>query len=133
MDQADAALISAIELYNKPDSHYREEGFAILALNAWELMLKAKLLDNSRNALKVLWLYERRLTQDGARSTREYVRKNRAGNFYTIGIGEAIRVTPLRTHVRTVILVNRVRALMAIDSPSLRMVAATRTGSRSAR
>ena len=40
--KAEAALISAIEAYNKPDFKYREETFSILALNAWELLLKAK-------------------------------------------------------------------------------------------
>ena len=37
-----AAAISAIEIYNKPDFKYREETFAILMVNAWELLLKAK-------------------------------------------------------------------------------------------
>jgi hypothetical protein len=37
-----AAAISAIEIYNKPDFKYREETFAILMANAWELLLKAK-------------------------------------------------------------------------------------------
>ena len=39
-----SAMISAIEVYNKPDFKYREETFAILAINAWELLLKAKWL-----------------------------------------------------------------------------------------
>jgi Protein of unknown function (DUF3644) len=36
------AAISAIEIYNKPNFSYREEGFAMLMTNAWELLLKAK-------------------------------------------------------------------------------------------
>jgi hypothetical protein len=36
----DAAL-AAIEIYNKPDFRHREETFAILMTNAWELLLKA--------------------------------------------------------------------------------------------
>ena len=47
--KAEEALLAAIELYNKPDFRYREEAFAILALNAWELLLKAKLLAESDN------------------------------------------------------------------------------------
>jgi hypothetical protein len=41
------AALSAIEIYNKPDFKYREQAFAILILNAWELLLKAKILSES--------------------------------------------------------------------------------------
>jgi Domain of unknown function (DUF3644) len=37
-----AADLAAIEIYNKPNFVYREESFSIL-INAWELLLKAKL------------------------------------------------------------------------------------------
>jgi Protein of unknown function (DUF3644) len=36
------AAIAAIEVYNKPNFSYREEAFALLMTNAWELLLKAK-------------------------------------------------------------------------------------------
>src|ERR1035438_3290839 len=36
-----AALLSAIEIYNKPRIDYRDECFVILLLNAWELIVKA--------------------------------------------------------------------------------------------
>ncbi|MFH2049005.1 MAG: DUF3644 domain-containing protein [bacterium] len=42
-DNSKAALLSAIEIYNKPQIEYREECFVILLLNAWELLLKAML------------------------------------------------------------------------------------------
>jgi hypothetical protein len=38
-----AALLAAIEIYNKPRFEYRDECFVILLLNAWELALKALL------------------------------------------------------------------------------------------
>lgn len=38
------AFVMAIELYNKPTLKYRVEGFAFFICNAWELMLKAKIL-----------------------------------------------------------------------------------------
>jgi hypothetical protein len=44
VDKSEAAMISAIEIYNKPDYRYRDETFSILALNAWELLLKGKLV-----------------------------------------------------------------------------------------
>jgi hypothetical protein len=34
-------MVAAIEIYNKPRFEYRDEVFAILLLNAWELLLKA--------------------------------------------------------------------------------------------
>ena len=37
-------MIAAIEVYNKPDFKYRDESFAILAINAWELLIKARWL-----------------------------------------------------------------------------------------
>ena len=43
---ADAAMVAAIELYNKPLFMYREECVVILLINAWELLLKAILSKN---------------------------------------------------------------------------------------
>jgi hypothetical protein len=90
LERADAALMSAIELYNKPDSFYREEAFSILSLNAWELLLKAKLLHECANDVRCLYEYERRRTKSGAWSQRQYVKRNRAGNVHTVGLGESI-------------------------------------------
>lgn len=43
LDNAKAAMVAAIEIYNKPRFDYREECVVILLLNAWELILKATL------------------------------------------------------------------------------------------
>jgi hypothetical protein len=40
---AKAAMMAAIEIYNKPAFQYRDECVVILLLNAWELILKAAL------------------------------------------------------------------------------------------
>jgi hypothetical protein len=40
-DNASSALLSGIEIYNKPRFAYRDEVVVILTLNAWELLLKA--------------------------------------------------------------------------------------------
>ena len=71
------AMMSAIEIYNKPDFQYREETFAILAVNAWELLLKARILQLSKNRLSSIIKYERRRNQDGSLSIREYRVTNR--------------------------------------------------------
>ena len=43
------AFILGMEIYNKPTIKYRIEGFSFFVVNAWELMLKATLLDRGEN------------------------------------------------------------------------------------
>jgi len=45
-DNSIAAMISMIEIYNKPSFDYREECVVILAMNSWELLFKAILSKN---------------------------------------------------------------------------------------
>lgn len=73
LDKSIAAMLSAIEVYNKPDFKYREEAFIVLAVNSWELLFKAKILKDSRNKLRTLYIY------DGKK-----IRKSRSGNPMTI-------------------------------------------------
>lgn len=40
------AFIMGIEIYNKPTIKYRIEGFSFFICNAWELMLKAYIINN---------------------------------------------------------------------------------------
>lgn len=44
LDKSQEAFIMAIEVYNKPTIRYRVEGFAFFICNAWELLLKARLI-----------------------------------------------------------------------------------------
>jgi EC042_2821-lke REase/Protein of unknown function (DUF3644) len=44
-----AAILAAIEIYNKPQIEYRDECFTILLINAWELLLKAILAKNKQH------------------------------------------------------------------------------------
>ncbi len=43
------AFILGLEIYNKPTLRYRIEGFSLFVINAWELMLKAELLNRGRS------------------------------------------------------------------------------------
>jgi len=43
-----AAMLAAIEIYNKPQIAYRDECFSILIINSWELLLKAILSKNKQ-------------------------------------------------------------------------------------
>ena len=47
LGNAQAAMLAAVELYNKPKFHYRDEVVVILVVNAWGLILKASLMKRS--------------------------------------------------------------------------------------
>lgn len=49
VDKSIEAFILGIEIYNKPTIVYRVEGFSFFICNAWELMLKAKLLKDGES------------------------------------------------------------------------------------
>jgi hypothetical protein len=77
LDRAVAAMVGAIDVYNKPDFRYRAESFTILALNAWELLLKAKWLAMNRNRLSSLYVRE------GKGRKRPRYKRTRSGNPFT--------------------------------------------------
>lgn len=47
IDKSKEAFLMAIEIYNKPSIKYRVEGFSFFICNAWELMLKAHIINKS--------------------------------------------------------------------------------------
>jgi hypothetical protein len=83
VDKGVAAMISAIEIYNKPDFKYREETFAILAINAWELLLKAKWLHDNSNRLRSLYVMEKRLKPNGKPYKHLQMKLTESGNPFT--------------------------------------------------
>jgi len=83
LDKSIAAMVSAIEVYNKPDFRYREEIFTIIAVNAWELACKAYILKISGNKLTSLYLYEKRKKKDGTLSKKKTKKIGRSGNPVT--------------------------------------------------
>jgi hypothetical protein len=83
VDKGVAAMISAIEVYNKPDFKYREETFSILAINAWELLLKAKWLQDNNNRLRSLYVMEKRLKSDGKPYKHLKMKLTESGNPFT--------------------------------------------------
>lgn len=48
-DNSRAAMLAAIEIYNKPQTTYREQIVTVLAVNAWELILKARIRKAKKN------------------------------------------------------------------------------------
>ncbi len=76
-------MISAIEVYNKPDFKYREETFAILAINAWELLLKGKWLRDNNNQIRSLYVMEKRLNLSKKPYRKLKVKLTESGNPLT--------------------------------------------------
>lgn len=89
-DKSIDAMLAAIEVYNKPSFAYREESFAILAINAWELLLKARILQLSNNKVSSILKYEKRRKADGNLSEKKYRVKNRSGTYLSIGLFRSI-------------------------------------------
>lgn len=85
------AAKAAIEVYNKPVFSYRNETFAILMINAWELLLKAKRLEDNRNKVSSIYVKERVKTKKGQLGKKERYRTNRSGNYLTCGITDLIK------------------------------------------
>jgi hypothetical protein len=90
LQNSEAALISAIEIYNKPTFAYREETFTILALNAWELLIKAKLLSVNANDPRCLYVYFSPKTKAGKPSKKLQVKRNRSNNVMTMGLDACV-------------------------------------------
>jgi hypothetical protein len=83
LDRAVAATVAAIEVYNKPDFLYREEAFAVLAINGWELLLKAKWLADHSNKVSSLFVMEPRTKKDGSKSQKLQIKLTAANNPFT--------------------------------------------------
>lgn len=86
------ACLAAIEVYNKPAFKYREETFAILMINAWELLLKARVLQHNRNRITAIEVMEKRKNKGGAEGKRLVAKTSRSGNHLTIGISKAMEL-----------------------------------------
>ena len=92
LDKSIAAMLAAIEIYNKPDFPYRGETFANLAINSWELLLKAKILKNNSNKVRVLYVKENVQRKDGSKSKKKKTKITKSGNpFNCTWTGEIIR------------------------------------------
>lgn len=74
------AAVAAIEIYNKPNFSYREEAFALLMTNAWELIIKAKWVLDHKESEESLHV----LIDDGKGGKTPKL--NRCGNSMSVGL-----------------------------------------------
>lgn len=63
-----AALLAAVEIYNKPSFEYREQTFAILMVNAWETLIKARVIQQGNEKIQSIYRRDARSN----RYTRDY-------------------------------------------------------------
>lgn len=111
VEKAVMACVSAIEIYNKPDFRFREESFAILMINGWELLLKAKILqDNDDNQESI-----QQRDKDGN------VSLSVSGNAKTISISRAIGILKAENHI-TPIVADNIGLLIEIRDEAIHFV-----------
>lgn len=122
LDKSIASMLSAIEIYNKPNFQYREETFAILAVNAWELLLKAIILKQNRYKLRSLYVLKPHINKDGSKSsTKKFVDKNRCGNPKTISIVEILTILESQTYLSANLRGN-IEALIELRDNSIHFI-----------
>ena len=92
------ACVSAIEVYNKPIFQYREETFSILMLNAWELLLKARVMQEGGGKLRAIQVFETIKKKDGTPGKRQQRKINRSGNAMTISLDKAANLVASYSH-----------------------------------
>ncbi len=81
-----AACLSAVETYNRASALYREETFAILMINAWELLLKARIMRENGGKTSSIHEFRQRRKKDGSASKLKEVKRTRSQAPMTIGI-----------------------------------------------
>ena len=80
------AAVAAIEIYNKPNFLYRDESFAVLLINSWELLIKAKWLSENNNDIRKLYIQEKIDKKDGSKGKKLVFKLTRSKNFRTRGL-----------------------------------------------
>lgn len=101
LEKSIQAALSSIEIYNKPDFKYREESFSILMVNAWELLLKARILQQNKNKLESIYVVDPSKTRkDGKPFKKPKFKTSRSGNNLTIDITNAIKELKLPARLK---------------------------------
>jgi hypothetical protein len=124
--KAKSAFVSAIEVYNRPSFEYREETFAILATNAWEILLKARILQLNGESLRSIRVYENKRTRAGTASRRKILKKNRSGTAMTLSMTECINALgPNATTAINASLRQNIEALIEIRDAATHFIHAS--------
>jgi hypothetical protein len=92
VEKSIGAALSAIEVYNKPDFKYREETFSILMINAWELLLKAKIIKENSGDLRSIYVMVNKIGKKGNKLSSLTPDLNRSLNPKTIGLTKCLTI-----------------------------------------
>ena len=123
VDKSREACINAIETFNRVSSNYREETFAILMINAWELLLKARVMKENGGSVKSLHVYDYKLKKDGQKSKTKVRKLSKHGSYLTIGIDKAAKlVAGYKTHSIDQACIDNLEALQLIRDCSMHFV-----------
>ena len=95
VEKSRAACVAAVETYNRASCEYREENFAILMINAWELLLKARIMQENGGKAAVLYEKCAKKKLDGTPSKKKAVKLTRSGLPYTIGLDRAYSIVSM--------------------------------------
>lgn len=117
LEKSISSAISAIEIYNKPDFKYREESFSILIINAWELLIKAKILKDNSGNMRSIYVQNKKKTLKGETPKRFYAKLNRCGNPLTLEINGALEKVNLPK-----ILKENIKLLIEIRDNSIHFI-----------
>ncbi|MFA0159456.1 DUF3644 domain-containing protein [Vibrio sp. 10N.261.46.A3] len=110
LEKSISACISAIEIYNKPNFEHREETFSILMTNAWELLLKSKLVKEGGDSPQAIHIFN-----------KGDIVLSPSGNPKTISLGAALNRLLSNGSVPQVVGDN-IRLLMNIRDDSVHFV-----------
>lgn len=121
LEKSIACAISAIEIYNKPDFKYREETFSILMINSWELILKAKLIKDNNNNIKIIYIKENIPKKSGGKSKRWKYKLNKKGYNLTFGIEKLLEIYSNKSEVDERCLEN-IELLNVIRNNSIHLI-----------
>lgn len=122
LDKSISCMLSAIELYNKPDFKYREDTFAILAVNSWELLLKSQLFKCHKYSIKSICKTEPLKTKKGTdHKTKRKVSLNRCGNKKTLDIESVINMLNKQKTIPKEII-NNIEALIELRDNAIHFI-----------
>ena len=89
---AASALLAAIEIYNKPTVEYREQTLALLITNAWEVLLKARLVQLAGGKIEAIYARDSK--------TGRIEKDPDTGEPFSIGLKPALGRVPLPKEVK---------------------------------
>lgn len=79
---AHAAMLAAIEIYNKAVVEHREQTFSILFVSAWEIFFKARIVQQNGNDLRAIYVRDK--------DRRRFLRDRVTGDIRTISLHSAM-------------------------------------------